>query len=59
MRMVSGKTEEIEYSKIRKMFNAALACKDPISFTVGEPDFTAAVHIVRAGCDAADRKSVV
>ena len=53
MRMVSGKTEEIEYSKIRKMFNAALACKDPISFTVGEPDFTAAVHIVRAGCDAA------
>ena len=26
MRMVSGKTEEIEYSKIRKMFNA-VGCK--------------------------------
>ena len=53
MRLVSENTAGIEYSKIRKMFNAALACKEPISFTVGEPDFTAASHIVQAACEAA------
>ncbi|MGF6375748.1 aminotransferase [Clostridiales Family XIII bacterium PM5-7] len=52
MEMISNNTKSIEYSKIRKMFNKALEYENPISFTIGEPDFTASKNIVEAGCNA-------
>ena len=52
MEMISKNTRAIEYSKIRKMFNKALEYDDPISFTIGEPDFTASENVVQAGCKA-------
>lgn len=52
MEMIAENTRSIEYSKIRRMFNKALEYENPISFTIGEPDFTAAEHVVQAGCKA-------
>ena len=52
MNMISDNTKSIQYSKIRKMFNKALEYENPISFTIGEPDFTASENIVAAGCRA-------
>ncbi len=52
MNYVSDKTKGIEYSKIRTMFNKALKYDNPISFTIGEPDFTASDNIVIAACKA-------
>lgn len=52
MAMIARNIKDIEYSKIRKMFNKALEYDDSISFTVGEPDFTAPENVVRAGCKA-------
>lgn len=52
MEMIAKNTKDIEYSKIREMFNKALKYVDPISFTIGEPDFTASENVVRAGCEA-------
>ena len=52
MEMISENTRSIEYSKIRRMFNKALEYENPISFTIGEPDFTAAENVVQAGCRA-------
>ena len=42
----------IEHSAIRKMFNKALKYDHIISFTLGEPDFTASENVVEAGCKA-------
>ena len=43
----------IEHSAIRKkMFNKALEYDHIISFTLGEPDFTASENVVEAGCRA-------
>ncbi len=39
-------------SGIRRIFNLAVGQKDCIRFTLGEPDFHTAPHIVRAGCRA-------
>lgn len=52
MEMISENTRSIEHSKIRRMFNKALEYENPISFTIGEPDFTAAENVVQAGCRA-------
>ena len=41
MNYISDNTQSIKHSKIRKMFNKALEYDKPISFTIGEPDFTA------------------
>lgn len=49
---ISDNTKKIEHSKIRKMFNKALEYENPISFTIGEPDFTASEEIVEAACKA-------
>lgn len=49
---VSRNTKEIQHSKIRKMFNKALEYDHVISFTIGEPDFTASKNVVEAGCEA-------
>ncbi len=48
MNYVSDNTQSIKHSKIRKMFNKALEYDNPISFTIGEPDFTASENIVEA-----------
>lgn len=48
MNYISENTKSIEHSKIRKMFNKALEFDDPISFTVGEPDFTPPDHVIEA-----------
>ena len=40
----------IEHSAIRKMFNKTLEYDHIISFTLGEPDFTASENVVEAGC---------
>lgn len=49
---ISRNTKEIQHSKIRKMFNKALEYDNVISFTIGEPDFTASENVVKAGCEA-------
>ena len=49
---ISENTKAIANSKIRRMFNKALEFDDPISFTIGEPDFTASDNIVEAACKA-------
>lgn len=53
MDMISENTKNIQYSKIRQMFNKALQYDNPISFTIGEPDFTASENVVEAACRAA------
>ena len=42
----------IKHSAIRRMFNKALEYEHVISFTLGEPDFTASENVVEAGCKA-------
>ena len=49
---ISENTRTIQFSKIRKMFNKALEYEDPISFTVGEPDFIPSENILNAACRA-------
>lgn len=49
---LSNICDEIKPSAIRKMFNKALEYDSPISFTLGEPDFTASGNVVEAGCRA-------
>ncbi len=49
---ISENTRTIQFSKIRKMFNKALEYEDPISFTVGEPNFTPSENILNAACRA-------
>ena len=49
---LSQNTLSIEHSAIRKMFNKALEYAHIISFTLGEPDFTASENVVEAGCKA-------
>lgn len=49
---ISENTKMIQPSKIRKMFNKALEYEDVLSFTLGEPDFTASENVVEAGCRA-------
>lgn len=48
MNYISDNTQSIKHSKIRKMFNKALEYDKPISFTIGEPDFTASENVVEA-----------
>ena len=52
MIQISQNTQSIQPSKIRKMFNKALEYEHVISFTLGEPDFTASENVVEAGCRA-------
>lgn len=49
MIQISDNTQQIQPSKIRKMFNKALEYDHVISFTLGEPDFTASPNVVEAG----------
>lgn len=49
---VSKNTMLIQPSAIRKMFNKAQQYDKVVSFTLGEPDFTASENVVKAGCDA-------
>ena len=52
MIQISQNTQSIQPSKIRKMFNKALEYEHVLSFTLGEPDFTASENVVEAGCRA-------
>lgn len=52
MRYISDNTQSIIGSKIREMFNMALKYEDAVSFTIGEPDFTASKEVALAGCKA-------
>ena len=52
MIQISENTTLIQPSKIRKMFNKALEYDQVLSFTLGEPDFTASENVVEAGCRA-------
>ena len=52
MIQISESTKLIQPSKIRKMFNKALEYDQVLSFTLGEPDFTASENVVEAGCRA-------
>ena len=47
MNYISDNTQSIKHSKIRKMFNKALEYDKPISFTIGEPDFTASENVLK------------
>lgn len=49
---LSQNSQEIKPSAIRKMFNKAMEYERVISFTLGEPDFTASDNVVEAGCRA-------
>lgn len=49
---ISKNTKNIQPSAIRKMFNKAQQYDKVVSFTLGEPDFTASENVVKAGCDA-------
>jgi aminotransferase len=53
--LLSKLTNQIAPSGIRDMFNKSLEYTDVISFTVGQPDFTASGNVVEAGCDAIRR----
>ena len=48
MIQISDNTQQIQPSKIRKMFNKALEYDRVLSFTLGEPDFTASANVVEA-----------
>lgn len=52
MIQISDNTQQIQPSKIRRMFNKALEYDRVLSFTLGEPDFTASANVVEAGCRA-------
>lgn len=52
MMQLSQNALSIEHSAIRKMFNKSLEYEHVISFTLGEPDFTASENVVEAGCKA-------
>ena len=45
MIQISESTKLIQPSKIRKMFNKALEYDQVLSFTLGEPDFTASENV--------------
>ena len=49
---ISKNTKDIQPSAIRKMFNKAQQYDKVVSFTLGEPDFTASENVVKAGCHA-------
>lgn len=49
---ISENTKIIKPSEIRKMFNKAQQYDRVVSFTLGEPDFTASENVVKAGYDA-------
>lgn len=49
---ISDNTKAIQHSKIRDMFNRSLKYDNVISFTIGEPDFTASEEVTFAGCNA-------
>lgn len=49
---ISKIAQEIEGSRIRKMFNLASSMTDTISFALGEPDFTTSKNIIDAACKA-------
>ena len=55
MKSLSKVSERVTPSPIREMFNKAAGMQDVISFTVGEPDFRTAPHIVEAAVDALRR----
>jgi len=48
--MLSKLSASIELTPIRKMFDKSLACKDPINFTLGQPDFPTPRNIIEAAC---------
>jgi len=50
--ILSEVSENLTASIIRKVFNKSLEYEDVISFTLGEPDFTASEAVVEAGCQA-------
>lgn len=50
--LLSKLCEEVKPSEIRKMYNKAQQYDSVISFTLGEPDFTASENVVKVGCDA-------
>ena len=50
MIQISENTKLIQPSKIRKMFNKALEYDQVLSFTLGEPDFTASENVGRHSC---------
>lgn len=50
MKILSQRSQSISPSGIRKMFNMAFGMEDVVSFSVGEPDFTAAPRVVEAAC---------
>ena len=49
---LSKSAGSIKHSAIRRMFNKAMQYDHVISFTLGEPDFTASPNVVEAGCEA-------
>lgn len=52
MRELAKNARLIPPSGIRRIFNMAVGQEDCIRFTLGEPDFHTASHIVNAGCRA-------
>ena len=52
MIQISDNTQQIQPSKIRKMFNKALEYDRVLSFTLGEPDFATPQPICSAVTDA-------
>lgn len=52
MIQIAESAKQIQPSKIRKMFNKSLEYDEVLSFTLGEPDFTASENVVEAGCRA-------
>ena len=52
---LSAVAQKMQGSVIRKMFNEALTIRDPINFTVGEPDFVTPRPIIDIACEAWQR----
>ena len=55
MIQISDNTQQIQPSKIRRMFNKALEYDRVLSFTLGEPDFTASANVVRPGAGPSEK----
>lgn len=51
-RLITQRAHSIDASGIRKVFDLAATCKDPINLSIGQPDFDVPEPIKRAAIDA-------
>jgi len=50
--MIAGRMAKIDASGIRKVFDLAAKLKNPVDFSIGQPDFDVPENIKQAACEA-------